>query len=118
MSSTRPEPYGLSVSEVRFFLSEGDYDEQTIHAEASEQTSFTLIYRAAGSDTTVAFKTNPGQTVWIGKDRVKARFATKTLQIDDDRVLEKHASDESLHAIGSLEELQTPIAKLKGEQKD
>jgi len=98
-------------------LSDGRYDEQTIHAKAGEDTSFTLVYRAGGSDTTVTFKTKPGQTVWIGKDR-KARFAPKPLQMSDVHVLEKHAGSGSLQAIGSLEELQAAIAKLKGEQKD
>jgi len=95
-------------------LSDGRYDEKTIHATAGGDTSFTLVYRGAGSDTKVPFKTKPGETVWIGKDR-KARFAPKPLQMGDVHLLEKHAGRESLQAIGSLEELQAAIAKRKGE---
>ncbi len=98
-------------------LSDGRYDTRTMRVTAGEDRSFTFVYRAGGSDTTVAFKTKPGQTVWIGKDR-KARLAPKPLRMRDVHVLEKHAGNESLKAIGSLEELQAAIAKLKGEQKD
>src|SRR6266446_4077808 len=98
-------------------LSAGRFDEQTIQAAAGTDTSFTRVYRDAGADTTVAFNTKPGQTVWIGKDR-KVRVASKPLQMSDVQLLEKHAGSESLQAIASLEELQAAVAKLKAERKD
>lgn len=104
---------GIRPERIEYVVvSDGRYDKQTIQGADGEDTTFTRIYRSAGLDTTVAFKTKHGQTVWIGKDR-KVRFALKPLLMSDVHLLEKHAGSDSSQTIGSLEELQAAIAKLK-----
>ncbi|MDD4440358.1 MAG: hypothetical protein PHX41_00545 [Kiritimatiellae bacterium] len=108
---------GIRPERIEYVVvSDGRYDKQTIQGADDEETTFTRIYRSAGLDTTVAFKTKHGQTVWIGKDR-KVRFAPTPLLMSDVHLLEKHSGSDSSQTIGSLEELEAAIAKLKANKE-
>jgi len=95
-------------------LSDGRCEEETIHAADGKDTSFTRVYRDAGTTTTVAFATKSGQTIWIGKDR-KVRVASTPLNLRDVQVLAKHGGREVTQPVSSLEDLQAVIDKLKAE---
>ena len=95
-------------------LSDGRCEEETIHAADGKDTSFTRVYRDAGTTTTVTFAAKSGQTIWIGKDR-KVRVASTPLNIRDVQVLAKHGGREMAQPVSSLEDLQAVIEKLKAE---
>jgi|SRR6516162_8628846 hypothetical protein len=97
-------------------LSDGFCPEGSTQEDDAKHTRFHRLYRRADQDTTIVFETKPGQTVWIGKDR-KPHFARRPLQLSEVYLLKKYAGSEMLRAIGSVEDLQAALDKLKEANK-
>jgi hypothetical protein len=93
-------------------LSEDQPQAESLHSTENAPTRVTRTYLDAGRTNTITFSINPGQTVWIGKNRLIA-FVPAPLQLSDLELIRKHVDDKALHGISSMDELTNALATLR-----